>query len=319
MKTYIKNIILFILPMAVILIPMEIYLRDNTYQAKSNYLVKNKNQIEAIILGPSYEWRAIDPTSLDIPTASLAHEATAINANIELFEKYAPVLPRLKYVFFDLSLGYMENENPDKWEGSHLFNIYYDIKSKRPELKDNFLLTANFRFYFTLFCSHLSNSNNKEKFNEGGFIYKPAEFNDLFAQYDYNINELEKSGELYKRIMYQNTINDKVYDKNELLLKNLIDYCKNRNIQMIFISPPKFHLNNKAASQEIIERRDQFLSKFKNDPNVIFWNYENFMENDPKFFLDDTHLNPKGAEIFTATLNRKISGYMLKRNRAEIQ
>lgn len=193
MKKFILHITCFILPLAVVFIPMELYLRDNSYQAKSDYLTAHKEEIETLVLGPSYAWRAINPLAMDMPTASLAHEASAINTNMMLFRKFSSQLPRLKYVLFDLSLGYMENDNDQRWESNHLFNIYYDIQNYRADVKNSFLLTANFKFYFKLFCGTMKDDKNVALFNESGFVYDVADYNNLFGTYEYDTARDRKS------------------------------------------------------------------------------------------------------------------------------
>ncbi|GGF32026.1 hypothetical protein [Echinicola rosea] len=317
MRKFLINIAAFAFPLVLIFAPMEVYLRDNIYQAKSDYLEQHKEKIETLILGPSYSWRAINPEGMELPTASLAHEASAINTNLMLFEKFLPQLPRLKYVLFDLSLGYMENDNDQRWESNHLFNIYYDIQNYEPDVKNNFLLTANFRFYFKLFCAYMKDEKNMERYNESGFIYDVSDFNDLFGQYQYDTTKLKASGELFKRLPYQNSIHDECYSKNEKLLADMVAKCKDRGIQVVFVAPPKFWMNNKAATAEVVERRERFLASYEEDDQVVFWNYEHVLEDDPHYFLDDTHLNPQGAEIFTEILNRRLGGLRLNRQQAQ--
>ncbi|QDH78217.1 hypothetical protein FKX85_03840 [Echinicola soli] len=317
MRKFLINIAAYVFPLALVFIPMEMYLRDNIYQAKSDYLENHMEEIEALILGPSYSWRAINPVSMEIPTVSLAHEASAINTNLMLFDKFSPQLPRLKYVLFDLSLGYMENDNDDRWESNHLFNIYYDIQNYEPDVKNNFLLTANFRFYVKLFCAYMKDKKNVERFNESGFIYEVSDYNNLFGEYEYDTARLRASGELFKRLSFQNSIHDECYFKNEKLLVDMVEKCKVRGIQVVFIAPPKFCLNNNAATPEVIERRDRFLTTYVDDDQVVFWNYEHVLEDNPHYFLDNTHLNPQGAEIFTEILNKRLSGLHLSRRQAQ--
>ncbi|GGZ21008.1 hypothetical protein GCM10007049_12050 [Echinicola pacifica] len=309
MKKYLVNLALFVLPIAVIFFSMELYLRENYYKAKKQYLESNKDQVEALILGPSYTWRAIDPLGMDITTASLAHEASAVNTNMMLFSKFAPQLPELKYVFFDLSLGYLENDNNQKWESNHLFNIYYDIQNYESDLKNNWLLTANFKFYTKLFFSYMMDEKNIERYNDAGFIFKLSALYDLFGNADYDIEKLEKSGKLYERLIYQNTVSDERNTKNQEILQQLIGYCKDRGIQVIFLSPPKYYLNNDMASDEVIDRREKFVSKFVDNKDVFFWNYEHTLEDNPRYFLDNTHLNPDGAALFTEIINKELNEF----------
>ncbi|MBD8488736.1 hypothetical protein IFO69_08270 [Echinicola sp. CAU 1574] len=320
MKKFLIQLIIFIIPVGMILVSMEVYLRQNNiYRAKKTFLDNNKQDIEALILGPSYSWRSINPEFLDTKTASLAHEASAINTNMMLFDKYAPQLPKLKYVIFDLSIGFLDTHNEENWESKHLFNIYYDIKSSNNNLEDYFLLSSNFKYYTKLCLSYITDPDNIPAFNDSGFIYKLSKQEDIFRIHEYNSERLKQADVLYRRLDYQNTINEENYHSNIDLLKGLITYCRENKINLIFISPPKSYLNNEKISTEAITRRQKFIDDITPDPYISFWNYENFHEQDINLFYDDTHLNPKGAELFTKTLNRKLDNYLINRNRAEMQ
>lgn len=319
MKRYLIKVGLFILPMVLLLTPIEIFLRENPYKAKRNHLKEHKDSIEVLILGPSYSFRAMNPEFFDIPTASLAHVGSAVNTNLMLFDKYASELPNLKYVFFDLSLGFLERNNGDGWEGNHLLNIYYGVQNQTNTIKNHFLLTANFQFYIKLMASYLYDNDNMELFNNYGFIYKLSKRNDLFREYGYDVEKLQKSGELFKGLDFQNEVNEENYKMNTELLHSFIQKCTSRDIEIIFISPPKFYLNNEKTLPLMSERRQKFLEGYKDKKNIHFWNYETYLEKKTELFYDETHLNPEGAKQFSTFINDKLVSLYRQKQQAKLK
>lgn len=319
MKRYLIKITLFVLPIVLLLLPVEIFLRNNAYKAKKDFLQKNKGKIEVLVLGPSYSFRAINPEYLDLTTASLAQVGSAINTNVLLFNKYSPELPRLKYVLFDLSLGFLERNNGSGWEGNHLLNIYHNVQTQSKTIKNYFLLTANFQFYIKLMASYILDRENKELFNPYGFVYKLSKHNDLFKAYNYDLEKLQQSGKLYNGLEFQNDINEENYALNSKLLDEFIHECIAKDIEIIFISPPKFYLNNEKTLPLMNERRERFLDAYKGQKNIHFWNYETHLEKDIKLFYDGTHLNPEGARQFSSLINKKLVSLYRQKQEAKIK
>lgn len=86
------------------------------------------------------------------------------------------------------------------------------------------------------------------------------------------------------------------------LLRNMISVCNHKNIRLIFVYSPTWHIVTETAY-------DSVLSNLCNENQVEYLNMSNlpeFLEN-PGYFYDRTHLNEKGAGIFTSLLIRNIA------------
>ena len=86
------------------------------------------------------------------------------------------------------------------------------------------------------------------------------------------------------------------------ILKSFVRECENNNIKLyICISPRFIKYTEKDLSVEIVHRiADEYNVPFYNFSNdTLFWNH-------PDFFADQSHLNGKGAEVFSNKVIDKI-------------
>lgn len=94
-----------------------------------------------------------------------------------------------------------------------------------------------------------------------------------------------------------------------LILENLISSAKDKNVQLLFVISPKFTkvnlTENKSYNQilEIVEKRKVTLYDFQND-SIFTGKHE--------LFYDATHLNDKGARLFSTKLAEKIVAQPIK-------
>ena len=86
------------------------------------------------------------------------------------------------------------------------------------------------------------------------------------------------------------------------LLRNMISVCNHKNIRLIFVYSPTWHIVTETSY-------DSVLADLCKEYQVEYLNMANlpdFLEN-PGYFYDRTHLNEKGARIFTSLLLRNIA------------
>ena len=82
--------------------------------------------------------------------------------------------------------------------------------------------------------------------------------------------------------------------------KSILKRCQSNGIQVIFVLPPNFHKHNTAFEK----RMRQFEI-----PNSAFFIYDtlDLRYKDASNFHDESHLNLKGAKIFTNELSNYIN------------
>jgi len=98
-------------------------------------------------------------------------------------------------------------------------------------------------------------------------------------------------------------IHDTALDEYKIgLLENMIRICSEKNIRLIFVYSPTWHIVTKNPY-------DSVLAKLCNENQIDYLNLSNhpdFLTN-PGYFYDRTHLNDKGAKVFTSMLISKIA------------
>ncbi|MFC6098035.1 hypothetical protein ACFPVY_15375 [Flavobacterium qiangtangense] len=89
-------------------------------------------------------------------------------------------------------------------------------------------------------------------------------------------------------------------DEKRKAFKSILDQCQSNNIKLIFAFSPNFQIYNIA-----FEKR---MRQFKT-PNSSFFVYDslNSSYKDASNFYDESHLNAKGAKIFTSELSNYIN------------
>lgn len=90
-------------------------------------------------------------------------------------------------------------------------------------------------------------------------------------------------------------------------LGNIIEYCKNNNIQIILLTSPTYYTYSENLNVKQLSLMNHLLDSLsKNNQNVFRADYlkdENFKQED---FYDGDHLRLQGAKKFTEILNHKL-------------
>lgn len=303
MGKYVLKTILFLIPFLIIFTITELWLREiDLFNVKKKNYEKNKNDIELLLLGPSHFVYGLNPALLDLSTANLAEEGSAFNIDYLMLNRLLPELPKLKFLILDLSLGNLERSNPEDWFKNHLYYLYYGVQNFSPSWKDHFLLTSKFGHYRKMILKKIKGEKNQ--YNKYGFMISrfkhERRFSDLLAG-------LNKGKEVFERQVKSITgLDETNYKRNTDLLKKIIETCKEKDVKVILLSTPSFHLINERFEGVHLNRRNEIIKKIIDINGVYFWNYERTFEADTNMFYDPIHLNVYGAKIFTKEINKRL-------------
>ena len=305
MKTFLKKSLFFIIPFIALIPIAEIYLRNNSFKAKADYIEDNRDSIEILIFGSSRMWRGIYPDSLDYNTASLALGGSAFNIDHKLLYKYIDELPELKLVVFEMSYHSLEVYRSETWVKNHLLYLYFDINNYigDPPFKDNFLLTSNTKEYFEkLFALKYHDDHGFIAYdNEFGGIYDKLNFDTALIRKNY-IQDVNKN--------WHTRENLNRHKKNCSVVVEMLKTCERKNIKVLFISPPKYSIYFENMNMSKLKRRNDFIKKILKKDKVYFWDYDTLFQHDPKRFIDDHHLNFYGAKEFSSLLNKRLKSIL---------
>lgn len=148
---------------------------------------------------------------------------------------------------------------------------------------------------------------NKEDFNWGIEVYKKYAYSNIRTYR--NLGYRENNKKFTENL--GNNINEIIeFDKEVFnLLDTIIKKCKHKNINVIFITAPTYRekLISYSNHNDIINS----LKDFSKINNILYIDYSNlFSVNGQEYFADPTHLNVKGANIFTKKLAEDIKPYI---------
>ena len=111
---------------------------------------------------------------------------------------------------------------------------------------------------------------------------------------------INKEGVGSKNIRYE-SLNKDDLKLGLIELKELADYCRDKEIKLIFVHSPMYHkaLNKMYSNIDIINK----IQEFTNINGILFIDFSlDKMNKNEGLFYDDIHLNSKGADIFSRRL-----------------
>lgn len=304
-KKFTYRLIAFIFPVAIAVIGVEALVRNipNSITISSKQLKEKKNTIEAIVLGASQNKRAINPEHLSATTLTVAGTRQGHKTDYYLLKDLHKQLPNLKRVFLGTTARHFESRPNSKnfWKyRSHL--VYYKVNAfERPVyFKDKFIYLGNPNFYSDQLEAYYLD-NKKSLYNKYGF-------------------QLEGQKDRFKKLMYQEDTILETYNPNNYpsLSKEYLavstswfyktlNYCLDHEIEVILIKSPTYKNYRPNLDPAVIKRRDSIvLQALKLYPNTRLFDQEENAAYKTHHFLNENHLNPEGALIFTKRLEQFI-------------
>lgn len=297
--------ILFVIPIVTGVIIIEALVRNipNSINTASIYLEQEHESINYLVLSASQNQKAINPEYLSKKTLLAAGAAQNYKVDYYLLKGLHKKLPQLQKIMLGCTYRHFETPPQPKnyWKyRSHL--LYYDVNAfDRPVyFKDRLIYLGSPNFYSDQLQNYYI-ENTKPIYNKYGFQLSLHQ--DRFAQMKYNKNALEQS----YNPKYTRRLDKKFIAYNISWLNKIIAYCEQHNIEIVFTKTPTYENYRNYHITDILLRRDSILNSIltKNPHTLLF-----DQEESPKYklihYLNENHLNPAGAEIFTKKLDTFI-------------
>lgn len=285
------------------------YVNDRTVK----FMEYNKlpaNSIDIVTLGSSHGKYGIKFDKEN--QMNLALEQQGFYYGLKLLEKYEPKLKKGTIIIIPISIfNFYETNDFSKDE---TYKNYINLLEKKAIMKE----LKNSEYFFTKNFS---------------IAYPPARIIETIAYllketikknyicYDDNIR-----GEKLTRAAIKTAVGHtqnlklekklvKEYQENAMKsLNSILEICKTKKYKPIFIITPYWHeyidelrkIKNNIFEDEIYIKIREVEKKQKKE--YIFLDYSNDkrFKNNVEFFMDDDHLNEKGAEYFTNILLKDI-------------
>jgi len=256
---------------------------------------------DVVIIGSSRAWCQYDPKILDSITGlsfyNLGIDGSPINYQIIRYNTYRRFNPKPKYIvqnvdFLTLAIrndGYEREQYFPYIDDDSLINVV--AKDKNISFLDRYIPLVRYFGYRDIFEDGFESYFGKTVFFDGG-LYK-----------GYRGNDYQWDGSNLRNV---NKIN---YSKDPKALKLLDEYlskAKDENIEVIFVSAPVYD----EVKKKLIDFKgmnDMYKSiadKYK--LKILDYTNDSICLNKTNFY-NGTHLNEKGAELFSTKLAKDLN------------
>lgn len=298
MRKFLKYCLIFSLPIIMAAIPVEYLLRQlpNSYKYKYDWMQKNAEDVEILVLGNSQTLYGISPKHFKEKAFNLANVSQGLKQDSFLLKYWGDRYQHLKTVI--LPISYFSLLEPGLLESfgesyrCRYYKIYMDCDlysgwSYSFELSD--IRSAMTKFE-KLFKRHRTFGCDEYGYSAGE--HSPKELS----------NPIQAS-----RTVKIHTI--KNWDKIEIIyerMKEMASFCRNRNIHLVLITTPCWHTYNDRLEEKQLSKMYELIRRLQKEFGVPYYDYRKDSRFEAKDFADCHHLSGAGAIKFTMILDNDI-------------
>ena len=305
LKRFVRPVVLFFIPVVIIATVLELMVAKipSTYSLVGEQLEEEAENIEVAVFGSSQIKNSINPEFLTKNTLNISSSAQHHNTDYKLLQGVVDRLPNLKTVVFELSYGHLEVPHNSKYYWKRpVFLKYYGINTfdRATTPADSLLYMSHPGFFTTqLFDQYLRDS--LPAFNRFGF--DTGNYKGRFKRLGFDVDSIMRDP---LNISRRESL--KILEYNTSYFKEMLDFCYDRGLSVVIISPPTFANYSEKRDLNTLQRRDSVLAELKvNYPGLRVL----IAETDKRYLVTDfrngNHLNPDGAEKFTKQLDSLLN------------
>ncbi|GAA4278936.1 hypothetical protein [Aquimarina mytili] len=304
MKRFFKTLLIFIIPLAVVTLVFEIYLRtmNTEYKQKITGLSANYNTIEILALGNSHAYNGVDPRQFDLEAYNMAAGNQSLYFDKRITLKHIDSLKNLKYVLisFDQHSLYFSSQGiRDTW-------LYYDYDIK---YKDKTEFWNDISHFWLGYTPRIAVSIVKDKLLEqfkDTRSHSEEVIKGFMPHYGSVANSFTPAGIKKKANYFNREVQNSIEREENLAdLDDFITQLKKKDITPILFTLPMYtdiypHLIKEYVNQN--KKDAQYLTE---KHNIQHWDFSDGGE-DKSLFYNNDHLNQKGAEFFSKKMNMQL-------------
>tara|TARA_R110002033_G_C3896269_1_gene239479 strand:+ start:5420 stop:6343 length:924 start_codon:yes stop_codon:yes gene_type:complete len=305
MKRFLRKVVLYVLPVLLPLLVVEMLIRNipNDYKNKDAFMLSSKAEnIETLILGNSHTHLGVNPQYIDTNAYNLAFIGENLEFTFKVYKKYNPNLKNIKTIILPISYGSLYSMAlSKKWIKN--YSIYYGLETTDLPVDNLEILNKD--------ISTIGKDLNNYYVNNDNIIFIRSDSLGWRYRMEPNVKDYDK---VAKKIVKRHTHKDLgQVNRNIILLTHFVKQCQLANINVILITTPLHEeyikgMNNKQWETTVKTSR-LLASKFNNVTYYNFYNDKRFTQED---FKDADHLNVKGAKKFTLYLNDIMNQIIIK-------
>ena len=294
MTHFIKKISLYLLPIVILVIGLEVYVESipNSYTYKRQYMEKHAAKIQTLVLGSSYAYDGIDGELL--PSAfNLANSSQCFEDDYRLLAKYLPMMDSLQTVILPLSYSSLQMVSSSNRRG--YYTIYMDLYPRWPISKYSFEC-----FNLELMAKKIFKHTLREDV---------VRFDSLGQRIGHTIEsrptDWQDTEALVANDRFVGSAAQPYIVENTQWLHQMAELCTGKGVRLFLVAMPVLSGYRQGMPQEQIALMEQVLLDMSAQYDCVqFLDYQCWGCNAD--FWNATHLNKTGAELFTTKLAHDI-------------
>ena len=300
MKKFLIILLAFFIPVLCVLAGLEYMVRKapNEYQYKAQWMEKNADRVETLILGTSHAFYGINPSYLGPNAFSLAASAQSLQYDEFLFFKYAPKCKNLKTVILPISyftLFSRDMEDGSEWWRVINYKVYMDCPYHSSFSKYNFFISNSEPFRAKL--TKIIKGNTIIECDSLGFGYP------IYRKSTPTLDDASVA-----TWVKHHTAKDFSYvEKNKQHILRIVDYCQSNHVRLVIVTTPTWKTYYERLNHSQLKVISEFIELLISKYDITYLNYiqdKRFIATD---FTDCNHMSCDGARKLSELLNEKLS------------
>lgn len=308
MKHFLRQSLLFLIPICIVAIVAEVMLRQvpNPYRYKYEWMEQHADSVETLVFGSSHTFYGIRPEYLEGRAFSLANVSQPWKLDIWLLKRWAERCKQLKTIIWPISFyswfGSGRLEDGTESYRCRFYKIYMhcdlypDFSKYNLELSD--YRTAKGKLGTAVYNLFHDDADPGYDAYGWGNQYK------LSTKYMEKWNDGTEAAAAVKRHTVKSFEHT---EKNIGLMTEVAEFCQQRGIRLVIITTPCWHAYTDSLNSTQLNRMYELTRQFQQKYHLTYLDYLK----DPRFvpddFFDSNHLSDVGAEKFSKILKEDIS------------
>ena len=299
MKAFLIKIGLFALPLIILGVGMEWGLRKipSEYNEKSKFLKKELPRIESLILGSSHALYGLNPEILQKPAFNLSHVSQTIDLDLELLEKYGPLMPKLKRVVVTLSYFSLRETLETTEESWRLgrYRQYYDLNIRHNSIESFDLIRLPFNFNVTRLKQYYFQHQQDVLITPMGWSTKYRSNNPI----KYLVSSSQQAAGRHT-ILHPDPL---LVEKNKSDLISIAAWCAAHRVKLYLVTTPTYSAYRERLDPKQwndVQQQGHWIQN--NFPGAVYLHWLADPELEDADFHDGDHLSEKGAIKLTQRL-----------------
>lgn len=267
------------------------------YSYKATWLRENGDRVNTLILGSSHTYYGLNPSVLGDSVFNLANISQTPEYDFALLKEFNPYMPNLKRVIVPIS--YFTYRDPKMEDMDRGLCVQYKVGMNLP-------LHSDLSFYnlsltdFKSYSGRLRNIIMPQELNLCDSLGFGLGFDLAHRASDWKEGASKRAEDLTQNAPGRPR-------EVEEVLENMITYCRERDINVVFITTPVWRGFRKAIDKDQYHEMREGISKIKEKEGTIYFDFfgsEVFTDDD---YHDSDHLSDIGATKLSRMLRDSLS------------